>query len=257
MTGIGPQVRSGDGNGDRAVSEVIAFVLVFSIIIGSVGILYMTGFQSMTDFQEGEQMRNAERAMSALGENLNDVQRNSGIQERSGELSLRGGTVSSTDDGTTLEISVFDSSTEIHSENVDLGSITYQQDSSLIAYEGGGVFRGVEGEPSQSVVIDRPRLTCTDTAAVISLVKISGDGDERSIGGEDNVEVTVMESETRVETFSDADSVEITVDSSAYENGWESVFDQNEWSWDGSTETATCSVASAVTVRIVEVEVDM
>ncbi|WP_207588611.1 DUF7289 family protein [Halomontanus rarus] len=253
MTGIGPRVRRGDGNGDRAVSEVIAFVLVFSIIIGSVGILYMTGFQSMTDFQEGEQMRNAERAMSALGENLNDVQRNRGIEERSGELSLRGGTVSSTDDGTTLEISVDDTSgTSVFDENVELGSITYQQDSSLIAYEGGGVFRGVEGEPSQSVVIDRPRLTCTDTAAVISVVKISGGGDERSIGGEDNVEVTVMESETRVETFSDADRVEIDVGGTpAYENGWDTVLSENGWD-----STGTCDSISTATVRIVEVEVD-
>lgn len=255
MTGIGPRVRD-DGNGDRAVSEVIAFVLVFGIIIGSVGILYMTGFQSMTSFQEGEQMRNAERAMSALGENLNDVQRNSGIQERSGELTLRGGTVSSTGDGTELQIDVTGTS---YDESISLGSVTYRQDSSLIAYEGGGVFRGVEGEPSQSVVIDRPRFTCnTDSdTAVISLLEISDGGDERSIGGEDTVEVTAVENETRVHTFSDSSTdVEVTVSNSAYENGWERVLDRGDWNWDDSSDTGTCEDVSTVTVRIVEAEIE-
>ncbi|MCU4971787.1 hypothetical protein OB955_03420 [Halobacteria archaeon AArc-m2/3/4] len=256
MTGIGPRERNeGDGTDDRAVSEVIAFVLVFAIIIGSVGILYMTGFQSMTDFQEGEQMRNAERAMSALGENLNDIQRNSGIQERSGELSLRGGTVSTTDGGTELNISVLE-------DNVTLGSVTYQQDSSLIAYEGGGVFRGVEGEPDQSVVLDRPRLTCNSKSgtAVISLIEISSDGNERSIGGDDTVEVTIVKNETRVKTLSESDpvDVEITVqdDSSAYKNGWATALNQSEWSWDSDTDTSTCEDVSAITVRIVEAEVE-
>ncbi|MCU4740083.1 DUF7289 family protein [Natronoglomus mannanivorans] len=253
MTGIGPRERNeGNGTDDRAVSEVIAFVLVFAIIIGSVGILYMTGFQSMTDFQEGEQMRNAERAMSALGENLNDIQRNSGIQERSGELSLRGGTVSTTDGGTELNISVLE-------DNVTLGSVTYQQDSSLIAYEGGGVFRGVEGEPDQSVVLDRPRLTCNTESktAVISLINISSDGDERSIGGDDTVEVTIVENKTEVNTES-VEDVNITVadDSSSYRNGWSRALNQSGWEWDDDNDTGTCDDAETVTVRIVEAKVE-
>jgi len=39
---------------DRAVSDVLAFILVFAIILSSVALLSMTGFQAMEDYQEGE-----------------------------------------------------------------------------------------------------------------------------------------------------------------------------------------------------------
>jgi hypothetical protein len=76
---------------DRAVSEVLSFVLVFGIILASVAVLSMTGFQAMQDSQRGEQLRNGERAMEALADNVNDVLRYDGIDQRRSELTLREG----------------------------------------------------------------------------------------------------------------------------------------------------------------------
>ena len=235
---------------DRGVSEVVAFVLVFAIIIGSVGVLYMTGFQSMTSYQEGEQLRNAERAMSALTENFNDIQRNGAIEERSGELALRDGRVGVSANGTTLGISI--DGTEV--ENVSTGTITYQRGSSIIASEGGGVFRGVDGEPTQSVVLDQPKITCNEDGgtALISLLVIDSDVEERSIAGSDGVELSAIQSDTHSKTYSvgSGDDVNISVSDSEYTNGWEQVLDRNGWS-DGE-----CDV-SRVTVRIVTVDVEL
>lgn len=239
---------------DRGVSEVVAFVLIFAIIIGSVGILYTTGFQSMTSYQEGEQLRNAERAMGALASNFNDLQRNGGIQERAGELNLRDGTIRTGGNGTNVTVDVLD---ESYNESHRLGAITYQKGSSVIAYDGGGVFRGVDGEPSQSVVLERPRLACNPESetAVISLLKLESDGGVRSFQSSGSLELTVVRNTTEVHTVTGAGGVNVTVTDSPFENGWSHALDRNGWEWDG-VDTGTCADAKTVTVRIVSATVE-
>lgn len=229
---------------DRALSDVIAFVLVFAIIIGSVGLLYTVGFSSMEDYQEGQQLQNAERAMSALADNFNDVQNDRSIQERSGELALREGTVT-IDDGPEMTI---DNGTE--SRDLTLGSLVYRHGSTAIAYEAGGVFRGDNGDPNQSVVVDRPQITCRDDTAIVSVLEIesSDSGSFQSSGG---VELSIVESETSVETYSG--DVEISVNDSLFQNGWDSVFEHGEW--DENSDEYECDVSS-VTVRTVSVDIE-
>ncbi|GAB3018305.1 DUF7289 family protein [Natronobiforma cellulositropha] len=243
------RVGPSSGRTDRGVSEVIAFILVFAIIIGSVGILYTVGFQSMGDYQEGEQLRNAERAMSALSENFNDVVRHGAIEERSGELALRDGRVAVDENGTTLEISV-NGSLE---HTVETGSITYQRGSSVIAMEAGGVFRGVDGEPTQSAVIERPHLVCSPDreTALISVLEIDSEAEARSIAGAGGVELSVVQTDVQTARYTDAGEVNITVSDSAFETGWEAhVLERNGW------EDGVCEV-DTVTVRIVTVDVEL
>ena len=81
-------------NGDeRGVSDVLAFMLVFAMILGSVILMSTTGMMAMQGYQEGEQSHNAQRAMQSLAANFDDVLRYDGVTERYGELSLRGGTI--------------------------------------------------------------------------------------------------------------------------------------------------------------------
>ena len=101
----GPRAGTLAGN-DRAVSEVIAFVLVFAIVIGSVALLYGVGFDAMAGYQSGEQLRNAERGMGALATGFADLQRSAGIDERAGELQLRDGTLHVREGGTELTIPI-------------------------------------------------------------------------------------------------------------------------------------------------------
>lgn len=255
------RTRTGDGPArthtvdDRGVSEVIAFVLVFGIIIGSVGVLYMTGFQSMQSYQETEQLRNAERAMEAFGANVDDVQRNGGIEEREGELALRGGTVSVAGGGTELNVTVDDGST--HEFSTTLGSITYSDASSQIAYEGGAIFRGVEGDRSQNVVLARPQLSCTDSSAMVSVLAIDEDVDERSVAGDDVGEVTVVHNETRVETFTGSDvDVSLEHDDSRFDAAWDRLLEA-AWATDPDVDRTLCENVDTAVVRIVTVDVEL
>lgn len=241
---------------ERAVSDLIAFVLVFAVVIGSVGLISVTAFSSMESLQEDEQMKNAERGMGALADNFNDVLRYDAIEERAGELSLREGTVRTGSGGPTANVTVYYGG-ESDSYETTLGRFVYDRGGTTIAYEGGGVFRGEEN--GGDIDLERPRLKCNaDGAAVVSLVAI--DADDRALQSPDGQEFTVIEDrdhENRtVETYTeDVDHVNVTVENTDFENGWESTLDRGDWGWDDAEGTGTCD-AERATVRIVVVDLE-
>ena len=74
---------------ERAVSDVLAFIIVFSIIITSVALVYGTGFSSLDQVREGEQKANAERAFEAIAYSMDDIETGAATR-RGGSLELGG-----------------------------------------------------------------------------------------------------------------------------------------------------------------------
>ncbi|SDJ93732.1 DUF7289 family protein [Natronorubrum texcoconense] len=241
---------------DRAVSEVVAFVLVFGMILVSVGLLYTVGFQAMHDYQENEQLTNAERAMDALSDNFNDVLRYSGVDQRYGEISMREGTVTTSGDGTAIDIEIGDEQLEDEYEQFDLGTdstvnlgeFRYHDGGDSVAYEGGGLVRADE---SGSAVLKQPRITCKDETAIISLVSITG-GDH-SIQSSEGLGVTMSVNErySTVIDVNDGDTVSIEASStdSQYDTAWESALNSNGW------DEGNCVEPDRLVVTIVEAEI--
>ena len=265
-------------NDDRAVSEVVAFVLVFAIILGSVGILYSTGFQAMDDYQENEQLVNAERAMDALADNFNDVIRYSGVNQRYGELSLRDGTITTSDSGTKLNITIDgvgggepigtngDGTFANYSDEatVDLGEFTYTSDGEIIAYEGGGLVR--VGESGWSDMRKQPQITCAEDSdtAVISLVAISSDAQTVQSSSGRGVTMAVENRSSKVydeDDFNDDDgdvTIAIEDGDTDYEDAWNSTL-STERDWENGSNgniERTCSDRERVVVTIVEVDIE-
>lgn len=219
--------ETGTSDADRAVSDMIAFVLVFAVIIGSVALLSTTGFQAMTDYQEGEQLRNAERAMVSLADNFNDVLRYDGIEQRYGELSLREGTITTGDSGTVVDITIENESDEVYNEPHDLGEFAYESGSDVIAYEGGGVVRS---DGDGSVVLERPRLTCNSETAVISLIAV--DSENRSIQSSGGLGLTMTETNSTRAVYDGIDNVSISTESTSYDGAWNDTLGGTTWSCD-------------------------
>ncbi|RQG99677.1 DUF7289 family protein [Natrarchaeobius oligotrophus] len=252
----------GSTTDDRGVTEVLSFVLVFSIVLTSVILVGLVGFQAIEDYQENEKLGNAERAMDAFADNANDVVRNDGVTHRSGTLTLREGTVSPGEAGTTLDATVYDEhgsptwnwSDEYAGE--DLGAFVYETDSMTVAYEGGGVFRG-SGDGSSAVISD-PMVTCrerTDTA-LVSLVKISH-GD-RSIQSTEGMEfrLSKVDGETVRKFETGTENVTVEVEDGPHRGGWETYFENAEgWEWDETENAAVCD-ADSVSIDVVEVQID-
>lgn len=64
--------RVGD---ERAMSEVIGFTLVVSLILATIGVVYVAGFGGLQDARGAERVNNAERAFDVLADNLADIYR--------------------------------------------------------------------------------------------------------------------------------------------------------------------------------------
>lgn len=202
---------------DRGVSELIGFVVVFGIIISSVGLLYMTGFSAMSDYQEHEQTKNAERAMDTLAENFNDIVRNDGVEYRAGELTLRTGTLSSSDLDSNISVTNESTTAWLNAS----GSFVYEHEGTEIVYEGGAVIRSTD---NIDWTVRNPPIRCSSDAAIISLVELDGDGG--SITAHGSQEVTAVQVDTETVTFTD--NVSVFIDSPRKEafdrtltaNGW-------------------------------------
>lgn len=240
---------------DRAVSEVIAFILVFSIVVGSVGLLYMGGFMAMNEFADGEQLRNSERAMDSLGENLNDISRTEGVKERAGELKLRDGVLSTGEESTNITVEA-GGSTQLDLDDQELGALTYKLDSNQISYEGGAVFSS--NERGGNVLISKPQMLCERDTAIVSVVII--DANQQEIQSSDGLQVRANQTHvnTTTENFASLTDVTITIDSPRYEDAWQKALEDNGWDWDASNNRATCGgpgATSRLVVRRTEIDV--
>jgi hypothetical protein len=77
---------------DRGVSEVIGFVLVFSLITMTIAIVSVTGIGGLQDAQQAEQVNNVERAFDVLDDNFDEIQRQQ-APNRTTELKLVDGSI--------------------------------------------------------------------------------------------------------------------------------------------------------------------
>ncbi|MFB6102831.1 MAG: hypothetical protein ABEJ73_09725 [Haloplanus sp.] len=99
---------------DRAVSDVLSFVLVFSLITASVGLVSVVGLGSLQDARNAERIDNGERAFQVLADNLRDIV-HGGAPSRATEIKLAETTLTlatPSDTAVTLETGTNAGSTE-------------------------------------------------------------------------------------------------------------------------------------------------
>ena len=240
---------------DRAVSEVLGFAMVFFVVIAAVGVLYLTGFGAMADYQEAERSANVDFAMDALAENFNDVLKSEGVFQRSGEINPRGGLISSTDDGPIEEIWIDDD--EVLEDHLDrsgldgIGAFTYTDDDATSVYQGGGVFK--RGPGGDAVVIREPPVRCLeDEAAVVSIATVYGtDG---TISADGNREISVEKRGTT--TVEMGDTVEIVIDADAdFSDAWATALENRGFTGDNDGELFRCEADDSVVLRLTTLQI--
>ena len=59
----------------RGVSEVISFVLVFSLIAATVALVYVSGIGGLESTRSSQRVTNAERAFDVLHDNIANIHR--------------------------------------------------------------------------------------------------------------------------------------------------------------------------------------
>lgn len=240
---------SGLRSDDRAVSELIGYVLAFSIMIASVGVVYTGGLGAVVEYQQDERETNAERAFVALAESLNDLQRGD-APARNGEIRLAEGTLS-IQDGPRISVVVDGANGSVEVYEDEVGALSYAVGNTRVAYVTGGVLR--EDGDAGSIAADPP-VACEDGSAVVSLVTLKA-GDATARAGQGSVLIEAQKGSTRVlyPTGSDADasSVELSIDENSA--AWTRAL--SEAGWEESGGDLTCE-ADRVVVRRTSVTVD-
>ncbi|WP_096391196.1 DUF7289 family protein [Halopenitus persicus] len=152
---------------DRGVSEVLGFVLVFSLIVASVGIVFTAGLSGLQDVRDAERVTNGERALDVLAENYDDVLTGApsrATQIRLADASLRIG------DPVTFQL-------ESRTAPLTVSRITFAVDDEAVHFVGGALIRESPGgavmlrEPSvvsgPETIVHRTRLRTGDVPAAV------------------------------------------------------------------------------------------
>lgn len=241
---------------DRAVSEVVAFILVFSIVITSVGLLYTVGFGSIDQIQEVEQDRSAERAFQAVAVAFDDLQRDRGSNRQAG-VDLAGRSLH-VDEDEEVTVEVFDGGTPVNTETAT-GALVYGAgEDTEIAYLSGAVVRS-QG-PDAQVTSRPPRFRCADDHAVVSLVEVSDvrNGSISSGGTVDLVAERVDPDASRVVSSQTSGSPSVEI---SYSGEYDAAFNDSfvtygdNWSPTGSG-GYECTGIDEVHVRKTEIRID-
>jgi len=224
---------------DRAVSQSIGFVLTFSIIIASVGLVSIVGYDQIQTARDNEQSKNAERAFLLIGQNIDEIERGQSPARR-GELDLAGGSLDvlpATQSGIRVQISNV-SEPWTYDRAFTMRGLRYSTDETTVVYEGGSVIR--DNKPG-IVVQDGPTLVCTDDTAIVSVVTIEGEEDRQLSSG--TVSMTVRKNTTSIEfprnrtgvnSTAGQGRVAITVDSE-FDEGWQRhLSDHDHWDQSGA-----------------------
>lgn len=196
---------------ERAVSELIGFVLIFGLIISTVAVVSVAGFGSLSDRQTAEQVNNVERAFEVLSNNIRDLTVHQDT-ERATEVRLAEGQLT-TDEPLSIRFGVTEAdTTELNDTTTPVAftdqnvtdstdPIVYHVESQQVIVELGGVLRTRE---DQSIVTVEPDISLDPESETIRLSYPSTviRGSEGSIGAPTTVRIeTERATRPTVETF--------------------------------------------------------
>jgi hypothetical protein len=235
---------------DRGVSDVVSFVLVFSLVIGSVGLVTAFGLGTLQGVQEAERADAAERAFVVFARGIEGIEDGTRPTYRS-ELDISGATLA-VSDGATVDVNVTGTG---YDETVQLGAIEYRAGDTTFSYESGGVFRQ---DRDSSIAVVEPSFDCRDDHATVSLVELRAGG-SRAVGG--SVASVRVERRSAVLDYPDtrdddtefgvnATGVRVTTTSAR----WQSYFERSD-DWTGTGTGPFDCAADRVFVRHTVVEV--
>ncbi|WP_336327478.1 DUF7289 family protein [Halovenus sp. HT40] len=268
---------------DRGVSDVVAFVLTFAIIIAGVGIVSTGGFDRLSEFTNDQQIDNSERGMEAAASTIDNLHRSNDTY-RDFDLSLSGGNIWFNETAITIEssginLSAVSPADDPNQAQIDLNALEHRFDSGdetvSIAYEGGGVFR-----TGTSRARYEPGITVEGDTTIISLVNLTTDETiDRSgaYGSEIALQPTGVPQEAPVsadnqfisfsaeltgqrqvhETSSSDSDIEIDISESAHPQQWEFYFEEaRHWNEQSDVVYETDGI-DTVLVRVSTIELSV
>lgn len=251
---------------DRGISQTLGFVLILGIIVASIGIVAVVGFDQLETFRGGQELQNAERSLLLVKENVDEIQDGRALA-RTGDLDLDRGRMNlipAAESRIRIQVEGTTGPSKSYNETLVMSGIRYQFSGATVGYESGAVFRS--GQQSDAAMQATPSFVCTADRALLAVVTIDGER-ERQIGG-GTAALTVRRNTTAVEfplNRTGANSTEgranVTVEivDSPFETGWERYFSDHEDWQDGGGGEFVCSPSGdgVSSVQIVRTRVNV
>lgn len=207
---------------DRAVSEVLSFTLVFTLIVASIALISVGGLGSLQDVRDVEQLESAERAFDVLADNVADIHQR-GAPSRATEISL-GESQLRTGDNVTMEVTLDGGSGGLPTTlSKRIRPVVYEgNDDRRIVYEAGAVFRT---NRDGGVVVREPPLVVDEKRMLVTVVGVNRPNVQSLSGSTVLVRMNHRGSNVFYRNRSaDVDSVQITMSSTPRASLWAEVY---------------------------------
>lgn len=232
---------------DRAVSDVLGYILVFSLILSTVAVVTVGGYSSLNSVRDAERFDNAQRVFDVFDANVDD-HLETGVTSRGTEIRLADAGIGF-GEPVTISVSVAD----YGSNQTTLDPILYTQSSDRqIAYTGGATVRTDRGA---SILSDGPPFLIGEDT-VLTLVKTRAR--DTGISGSGRVLVRTELSTQSVHTYSGAGPYNVTLNVTTPRTGaWEQFLEsetQEDCTVSGQTVSCTFNTES-LHVRTVAIDV--
>ena len=171
---------------DRAVSETVSFVLVFALVVASVGTVYAVGVSELEATRDAERVENAQRAFDVLADNVGDLL--DGAPSRGTEVKLAAATLRSTDDAAmNVTVRHANGTGAFSSGTVGLSPLVYDVEAGgAVRLSNGAVLR--DGADGGVTVVRGPPLVADDDRLHLTVLKTEHVG-SASVGGDRTVRI--------------------------------------------------------------------
>ena len=179
---------------DRGVSETISFVLVFALVVASVGTVYAVGVSELEATRDAERVENAQRAFDVLADNLDDLLE--GAPSRGTEVKLAEATLRSADDAAVnVTVDSADGTRTYTSGGISLSPLVYDvQAGGQVRLSNGAVLR--DSARGTASVVRGPPVVVDDDRVLLTIIKQEHVGSD-AVGGDRTVRIRMAASRPR------------------------------------------------------------
>lgn len=169
---------------DRGESEIIAVVLLIGVVVIAAGLLVVYGVAAVDERQEVVADTQAERAFEQFDTRASRVALGGeSVQQVDFGLVDNEGHLYSDDEGWIRVVVTAEGGTPVEVTNTTLGTVYYKRGETVVASQGGGVWRADSDDGS--AMLSRPEFHYTDQTLTLPIVSVDGD-----TGLADRVQVT-------------------------------------------------------------------
>lgn len=157
---------------DRGVSEVVGYILLVGLVLTATAIAVAMGAEAIGGLESENDATSARAILEDVDAELETVSRSSSAPTRTFDFSGTAGGHLQVQSGGWLNVSLMSATDRRCSTETRLGTIRFEEDSRIVAYEAGGTWERSPG--GGSAMLTQPDIAFRDGTLDVDLVNISG-----------------------------------------------------------------------------------